>query len=261
MYTRDDFNYAELIARRQRFWHVPPALRRHRAAASYALSRSGGGDEAGSTTCRADRAAVGHIFRAPTRATRPASYSWPSSTATRITSTMAGRAGEHALDAAPGRTVPAGRQGRAALATRSATRLHEDDAGNARHRASTRDSSNRPSLAVAEYGDGPQAGRSRSHRRGCARATASAPSIHGATRSQRSGSIAPCARCATPASNCRAIVAAACSLPTRRDAAKCVTTIAARLTKRRRWARRASCWSPGACRNIRAREARPRRIF
>ena len=49
----------------------------------------------------------------------------------------------------------------------------------------------------------------------------------GATRSLPSASTAPCARCATPGSNCRAIAAAACSPRMRRTAAKCATTIAA----------------------------------
>src|SRR5439155_12911829 len=49
------------------------------------------------------------------------------------------RAGEHALDAASGRTVSFGRQGRASLQPRTGDTAHEDGAGNARHRALMRD--------------------------------------------------------------------------------------------------------------------------
>ena len=49
------------------------------------------------------------------------------------------RAGEHALDAASGRTVPAGRQGRAARQSRTGDAADEDGAGDARHRALMRD--------------------------------------------------------------------------------------------------------------------------
>jgi hypothetical protein len=88
---------------------------------------------------------------------------------------------------------------------------------------------------------------------------ASAPSIPGATRSPPSASIAPCARCATPGSNCRAIAAAACSRRMPRIASRRATTTAAPSTKPRRWARPASCWSSAACRNIRGRAVRPRK--
>ena len=71
-----------------------------------------------------------------------------------------------------------------------ATRRMKARAGAARHRSADAGLFGRSSLAVAQYRDGPQAGRSRRRSSRPARGTASAPSIPGATRSRRSASSA-----------------------------------------------------------------------
>ena len=204
MYTGDDFNYAELIAGDEQGFFARAArhLRCHRAGGVLRavaargrrrgrLPRRAGADGAavapylqGADALLQDRHRVHGLAQRPSGSFHHGR-----------------RAGEHALDAASGRTVSPRRQGRPARQSGTGDAADEDGAGNARHRAPDAGFFFRSSLAVAEHGDRPQAGRS--HRRSSrpARGTASAPSIPGATRSRRSASTAPCARCATPGSN------------------------------------------------------------
>ncbi len=90
MYTGDDFNYAELIAGdEQGFSHALLGIFDAIApAASYALSRLAAGDAAqDSTTCWGRRCRCRAISSRRRRgSTRPASCSWPISTAIRIIS-------------------------------------------------------------------------------------------------------------------------------------------------------------------------------
>jgi hypothetical protein len=89
MYTGDDFNYAELIAGDdQGFSHALLGIFDAIApAASYALSRLAAGDEAGFHDVLGPTVPLSrHIFRRRRGSTRPASCSWPSSTAIRIIS-------------------------------------------------------------------------------------------------------------------------------------------------------------------------------
>ena len=262
MYTGDDFNYAELIAGdAQGFSHALLGIFDAIApAASYALSRLAAGDEAGFHDVLGPTVPLSrHIFKAPTRFYKTGIVFMAYLNGHQDHFTMVGgqESARSTLHLAELFRLAdkAGLLANPEIATR---RMQ-----NCFPRAVSRPDAGffeRSSLAVAEHSDRPQAGRSAANHRRLRAAKTSAPSIPGATRSQPSGSIAPRVRCATPGSNCRAIAAAACSRPTRRIATRRATTTAARWMKPRRWARRASCWSPAGCRNIRGRAARRRRI-
>ena len=94
MYTGDDFNYAELIAgdgwQRADARHSDALLGIFDAiapAASAALAALAAGDEARFHAILAPTVPLSrHIFRRRRASTRPASCSWPGSTATRTTS-------------------------------------------------------------------------------------------------------------------------------------------------------------------------------
>ncbi len=223
MYTGDDFNYAELIAGDDEgFSHALLGIFDAIApAASYALSRLAAGDEARfPRRARADGAAVATYLQGADAVLQDRHRvhglaQWPSGSFHH-----GGRAGEHALDAASGRTVSSRRQGRIAVQSGIGGAAHEDGAGDCA--ASSHDAGffTRSSLAVTEHRDRPQARRSCRRSSKPARGTASAPSIPGAIRSPPSVSIARCGRCATPGWNCPAIAAAECSPRMRRTGSK-----------------------------------------
>ena len=142
MYTGDDFNYAELIAGDEQglFARAARHLRRHRAGGVLRavaargrrrgrLPRRAGADRAavaphlqGADAVLQDRHRVHGLAQRPSGSFHHGR-----------------RAGEHALDAASGRAVPAGRQGRSAFRPRTRDTAHEDGAGDARHRGLMRD--------------------------------------------------------------------------------------------------------------------------
>ena len=204
MYTGDDFNYAELIAGDDAglFARAARHLRRHRAGGVLrAVAARGRRRSRLPRRARADGAAVAPYLQGADALLQDRHRVHGLAQRPPGSFHHGRRAGEHALDAASGRTVPAGRQGRPARQSGTGDAADEDVAGHARHRAPDAGFFCRSSLAVAEHGDGPQAGRSPRRSSTPARAMASAPSIPGATRSRRSGSTAPLARCATPGSN------------------------------------------------------------
>ena len=169
MYTGDDFNYAELIAGDgQGFSHALLGIFDAIApAASYALSRLAAGDEAGFHDVLGPTVPLSrHIFRAPTRfyKTGIVFMAWLNGHQDHFTMVGGQESTRSTLHLAE--LFRLGRQGRAALQPRTGDAAHEDECW--QRAASSPDARFfcRSSLAVAEHGDGPQAGRSHSHHRG-----------------------------------------------------------------------------------------------
>ena len=263
MYTGDDFNYAELIAGDdQGFSHALLGIFDAIApAASYALSRLAAGDEAGFHDVLGPTVPLSrHIFKAPTRFYKTGIVFMAYLNGHQDHFTMVG--GQESTRSTLHLAELFRLADKAGLLVQSGTgdTAHEDGAGDARRRAMMRDFSERSSLAVAEYRDRPQAGRSRRHHRGLR-----------APRHPRHRSLARSGRGRRPRSRSaggarrragiirllpRRDVRGRCGAPdrgARRQSPR-------RSMRPRRWARPVWCWSPAACRNIRGREARFQRI-
>ena len=253
MYTGDDFNYAELIAGdgvgsapNQR--HSDALLGIFDAiapAASAALAALAAGDvdalprDPRRRPCRC-RATSSRRRRA---STRPASSSWPGSTATSRTSRWSAASRARArcctspsCSGSPTRPAcsssPSSRCARMQPPAGAARRRRLRPIADARLLAPTTAGSRSTPRPCAARGD------ARPHHRGVRRATASARSRRGATRSPRSASSAPPRWCARTASSSRATAAAACSRRSTPPAARPrSTTTGAPSTRRRRWTR------------------------
>jgi hypothetical protein len=168
MYTGDDFNYAELIAGdEQGFSHALLGIFDAIApAASYALSRLAAGDEAGFHDVLGPTVPLSrHIFRAPTRfyKTGIVFMAWLNGHQDHFTMVGGQESTRSTLHLAELFRLAdeAGLLSNPELATRRMKTCWQRAASSPDARFFFRSS-----LAVAEYGDGPQAGRSHSHHRG-----------------------------------------------------------------------------------------------
>ena len=142
MYTGDDFNYAELIAGdEQGFSHALLGIFDAIApAASYALSRLAAGDDEGiPRRAGADGAAVAPHLQGADALLQDRHRVHGLSQRPSGSFHHGRRAGEHALDAASGRAVPAGGPGRAARQSGTGDAAHESGAGAPRRRGVMRD--------------------------------------------------------------------------------------------------------------------------
>ena len=145
MYTGDDFNYAELIAGDEPgiFARAARHLRRHRAGGVLrAVAARRGRRSRLPRRARADGAAVAPYLQGADPVLQDRHRVHGLSQRPPGSFHHGRRAGEHALDAASGRTVSSRRQGRAVVQSRTGDAAHEDRAGNARRRAVMRDFSN-----------------------------------------------------------------------------------------------------------------------